>query len=129
LLAGCGRAEIKPVDIVAEDMCALCKMAISEKQYAAEFITHDGEPLKFDDIGCMVRYLEGQQNKDDIAAYFVVDFDSREWVRAEAAHYIRSSELQTPMSGGIVAFKDQSKMEAAAAQYQGDRLRFSDLLD
>jgi hypothetical protein len=33
------------------------------------------------------------------------------------------------MSGGIVAFKDQSKMEAAAAQYQGDRLRFSDLLD
>jgi copper chaperone NosL len=103
-------------------------MAISEKQYAAEFIDKDSEPYKFDDIGCMIRYVKGNQNKDTIAAYFVVDFDSQSWVKAEEAHYVRSSEFKTPMSGGMVAFKDKSKADGAVAKHQGELLSFSDLM-
>ncbi|MBI3950616.1 MAG: nitrous oxide reductase accessory protein NosL [Acidobacteria bacterium] len=128
-LIACQEAALRPVEIAAEDMCALCKMAISEKRFAAEFINRDGDAFKFDDISCMTRYIEGKRNRNAIAGYFVVDFDSREWVRGEEAHYVRSSELQTPMGGGIVAFKDRPKAEAAVTKYQGEHLSFNDLLN
>ena len=125
LAVGCQHAAPGPADIEPGDICASCKMAISEKRYAAELIDRDGELLRFDDIGCMLRWVEGQPH--EATAYFVADFDSRKWVRAEEAYYVRSPELKTPMSG-IVAFQDASSAEAAAARYHGDRLRLTDLL-
>lgn len=128
LLVGCQQAALAPVDISAEDICASCKMAISEKRYAAEFLTKDGEPVKFDDIACMARYVQTRQHKDTIATYFVVDFDSRQWVPAEAAHYVRSVDFQTPMRSGIVAYQDEAQAQAAVAVHHGTLLRFADLL-
>ena len=122
LLAACVRADIQPVELVAEDMCESCRMAISEKRYAAEFIDQDGNALKFDDLRCAVRYLQDKNNRIAIARTFVTDFDSRQWVKAEEAYYVRSSEFRTPMNGGIVAFRDKSRAEAAADQYHGQLL-------
>jgi copper chaperone NosL len=47
-----------PVDIDPGDMCQSCKMAISQKKYAAEFVDKDGGVFKFDDIGCMFRFAK-----------------------------------------------------------------------
>lgn len=125
--AGCGKVAIVPVAIAAEDMCDYCRMAISEKQYAAEVIDREANARKFDDIGCMLEYLNEQRDKQNIAAYFVVDFSSREWLKAEDAVFVRSPELKTPMAGGIVAFKDASRAELAAGAYRGSVLRFREL--
>src|SRR5262249_26365697 len=73
-LAGCGKPKFDPVEIAEEDMCAFCKMAISEKQYAAEFLNRDGDVFKFDDIGCMVSYVVEKKVGDSVAAFYVVDF-------------------------------------------------------
>ena len=126
-LAGCGKPKFEPVEIAAEDMCAFCKMAISEKQYAAEFLNQDGAVFKFDDIGCLVNQLKTRQNRHDIAAFFVVDYDARQWVNAERAYFVRSEEFKTPMSGRIVAFKDRSKAEEAATKYHGRLLGFDEV--
>jgi copper chaperone NosL len=126
-LAGCGKPKFEPVEIAAEDMCAFCKMAISEKPYAAELLTRDGDAFKFDDIGCLANQLKTRQNRRDIAAFFVVDYDSREWVNAEQAYFVRSEEFKTPMSGRVVAFKDRSKAEEAAAKYHGSLLGFDEV--
>jgi copper chaperone NosL len=126
-LAGCGKPKFEPVEIAAEDMCAFCKMAISEKPYAAEFLNRDGDVFKFDEIGCLANQLKTRQNRRDIAAFFVVDYDSREWVNAEQAYFVRSEEFKTPMSGRIVAFKDRSKADEAAAKYHGNLLGFGEL--
>lgn len=128
LLVACQSADLKPVNIATEDMCAFCKMAISEKRYAIEFIDQDGTPFKFDDIDCLRHYLERQQKKGTVAAYFVMNLDSRDWVKAEQAHYVRSSAFKTPMSGGIVAFKDARKAKEAVAQYEGELLSFRDIV-
>ena len=126
-LAGCGASKFEPVEIAAEDMCALCKMAISEKQYAAEFLDRDGDAFKFDDIGCLENRLKTRQNRRDIAALYVVDYDSRQWVNAEQAYFVRSEEFKTPMSGRVVAFKDRSRAEEAAAKYHGKPLGFDEV--
>jgi copper chaperone NosL len=127
LLDACAKQDTKPVEITPEDMCAFCRMAISEKRFAAEFITRDGDALKFDDIGCMVDYLMAKQDPQRVVAYFVADFETREWVQGEAAFYVRSAEFKTPMSHGIAAFKEQGRAAAEANKYQGRPMRFSEL--
>jgi copper chaperone NosL len=127
LLAACGKTEPQPLELAPEDMCAFCRMAISEKRFAAELVTDDGDTFKFDDIGCMLDFSKGKQNLQPIAASFVVDFETHEWVRGDAAFYVHSAEFKTPMSHGIVAFKDFSRAEAAAKKYQGRSIRFSEL--
>jgi copper chaperone NosL len=127
LIAACGKTGIEPADIAAEDMCAFCKMAISERRYAAEFLNRDGDAFKFDDLGCLTNYLRAKQNRDDIAAYFVMDYDAEQWVRGEQAYFVSSPEFKTPMGGGIAAFKDRSKAEEAAAKYQGKLMSFGEV--
>ena len=128
VFANCQKRTVEPVAIAPEDMCSYCKMAISEKQYAAELIDSEGQAFKFDDIGCMVNFVKKRKDSAKTAAYFVMDFENREWVKAENAYYVRSSELTTPMNGGIIAFKDQSRAQAAADKYHGTLLRFDEII-
>ena len=127
VVASCQSATQEPVAIEANDMCAFCRMSISEKRYAAELIDRDGEAFKFDDIGCMTNFRKEKKNDGPIRATFVMDFERREWLKAEDAFYVRSAEFKTPMSGGIVALRDESNALAAAAKYQGTMLRFTEL--
>jgi copper chaperone NosL len=127
-MAGCGATKFEPVEIAAEDMCALCKMAISEKQYASEFLNRDGDAFKFDDIGCMANYVEKKIARDSIAAFYVVDFDSKQWLKAEEAVFVASPNFHTPMSGGMVAFKHRSRAEVVAVANQGRRISFAEAL-
>jgi copper chaperone NosL len=103
-------------------------MAISERQYAAQVITRDGDAVKFDDIGCMAAYLRGAENEKQVIARFVADFDSRGWIKAEDAYYVKSPELKTPMRGGIVAFKDESSARRSAESYRGIGARFDEAM-
>jgi copper chaperone NosL len=127
-LAGCGKPKFEPVEIAAEDMCAFCKMAISEKPYAAEFLNRDGDVLKFDDIGCMASYVAEKKVGDSVAAFFVVDFHTKRWLKAEEADFIISPNFHTPMGGGMVAYKDRSRAEAAAAANRGRLISFAETL-
>ena len=123
LFSACEKREIQPVSLEPSDMCGFCKMAISEKRYAAEFISKDGDPFKFDDIGCMIRNIENKQKREAIAAVFVVDFDSKEWLKAESARFLRSSEFKTPMNGGIAAFREKTIPDSS----RGEWLSFDEL--
>jgi len=124
MLASCENKTIGPVAIEGTDMCSFCRMSISEKRYAAELIDNEGEVFKFDDIGCLANFVK---QKGTTGATFVMDFDRREWLRAENAVYVRSAELETPMNGGIVAFKDEARANAAVAKYHGSMLRFAEV--
>jgi copper chaperone NosL len=127
-LANCQKRGIAPVALEPEDMCSYCRMAISEKQYAAEVIDSDGQAFKFDDMGCMVNFIEGKKNRAPIVAYFVMDFDKREWIKGEDAFYVRTHEVKTPMNGGLVAFRTQSEAQQAVDKYQGKLLRWKDIV-
>jgi copper chaperone NosL len=126
-LGGCQKSVAEPSAIEPEDMCAYCKMAISEKRYAAQFVDSGGQPFKFDDIGCMINFANNKRGGDEIIAYFVMDFDERQWVKAEDAYYVNSKELKTPMDGHTAAFEEEAKAREAAARFHGRLLGFSDL--
>jgi copper chaperone NosL len=128
VFANCQKRTVEPVAIAAEDMCSYCKMVISEKQYAAELIDSEGQAFKFDDIGCMLNFVKKGSVSISASSFFVMDFDERQWIKADDAYYVRSSDLTTPMNGGIIAFKDRSPARQAADKYHGKLLRFKELL-
>ncbi len=128
ILAACQNRSVEPVALVPDDMCTYCKMAISEKPYASELIDSEGDVFKFDDVGCMLNFLNRRMSGKSARAYFVMDFNERQWIKAEEAFYVRSSSIKTPMSGGIIAFKTQAQAAEAAGKFQGQLLRFNELL-
>jgi copper chaperone NosL len=127
LLVACAASEVRPVELLPEDVCAACKMALSERQFAAEYVTRDGDARKYDDLGCLLDDVKEKQPQN-VAAYFVMDFNTKQWVNAHDAHFVRSAEIKSPMGGGVIAFKEQARAAEAAAQFKGAQVRFGDLL-
>lgn len=125
--SACHEAEIKPVDIAAEDVCTHCKMAISEKQFAAELITPDGDALKFDDIGCMQEYLK-EKPDSKVAAHFFMNYETKTWLEGNAATFVKAKEITSPMGGGIIALENETKAKNAAAEFSGQILSFTELM-
>ncbi len=116
LLLSCkGESEIRPVEIhYGEDTCERCRMIITQKEFSAQYILVDGRAKIFDDIGCMVHSLEKEGKK--VAAVFVRDYHSGEWIDGKEAFYIGSHTIKSPMGYGVIATKDRERAEKTAHQ-------------
>ena len=106
-------------------MCGHCRMAISQRQFAAEVLDSDENAVKFDDIGCMLRYLAN--GRQEPAAIFVTDYAARQWLDAKAAVFVQGSKVATPMAGGVLAFGGRAKAEVAARELGGSVVVFGQL--
>jgi len=129
LLVACSgpAGEVQPPEIhYGEDLCDACGMLISEAKFAAASVDQDGAAHKFDDIGDLLDYYAGHADAQ-VKAYFVHDYPSEKWLRAEAAHFIASPQIQTPMAHGIAAYADQAAAEAAAQKYGVKVMTFDEL--
>lgn len=131
ILAACGPSadvETPPEIVYGQDVCDRCGMIINEETFAAAYWTEEGEARRFDDIGGMIAYIT--EKSENIASYWVHDFGTGEWIRAEEAHFVLADDLMTPMGFGIAAFIDNEQARAFA---NGDEnvkiLSFTELLD
>lgn len=117
LLSACASRSTEPqppVIIYGQDVCDECGMLISEARYAAATLVVDGEPHKFESIGDMVLY-HMERPDQTVRAWFVHDYNSEVWVAGEAAFYVVSAEIHSPMGVGIAAFETQADAETFAA--------------
>ena len=115
----------EPPDIrYGEDSCERCLMIINEARFASAYVTGAGETRRFDDIGGMVAH--NNEISEDVAVFWVNDFDTEEWLKAEEAFYVESQQ-QTPMGFGIIAFADQQRANQWATENEGLMLSFADL--
>jgi copper chaperone NosL len=128
LLVGCGSGPDldQPPDIrYGEDACERCAMIINEARYAAAYVMPDGESRLFDDIGGMAAYND--EAAEVVAVFWVHDYDSEEWLKAEEAHFVKSEDLLTPMGFGIVAFVYQDRAAEWADEQAGVVHTYSEL--
>ncbi len=109
-----------------EDSCDRCLMIINEARFAAAYVTEDGTARRFDDIGGMVAHDAEMQ--EDVAVYWVHDFETEEWIRADEAYFVKSDEQITPMGFGIVAFTTHDQAEMWAGERQAMVMDFSQLV-
>lgn len=135
LAAGCaqGTAEIKPPEIrYGEDVCAECKMIISDPRFAAAY-TYEVSPGRyenalFDDIGDMLIYAD-KHPEHTVVAWWVHDYDSKEWLDGQQAVYVFSHNLQTPMAQGTAAFASLEAAQRLAGELQGEVFDWNGLLE
>lgn len=116
LLAACApqSTEPQPPEIVYDfDVCAGCGMLISEPRFAGALVLADGPALKFDDLGDMVMYQLDRPNLK-ITAWFVHDYYTETWTRAETAFYIAYAGIASPMGHGLAAFATQAAADTFA---------------
>lgn len=128
-LVACGSAADagpQPPDIAyGQDVCATCGMVIDQPKFAAATVLTSSESHKFGDIGDMLVYHMDHPDQT-VAAWFVHDYHSEEWIDAQTAHYVISAELITPMSYGVAAFSQQSDAAQLAQELGVSVLSFDE---
>lgn len=125
MTAGCSAQATKPVEINENvDSCDICHMGIRDASLAAEVLI-DGKPMKFDDIGCMVIYLQQHKNID---AAFVHAYDSKEWIDFQKSYFVHDSSIESPMGYGIAAFLTKQAAEKFANKHGGQVFSADELL-
>lgn len=76
-------------------------MLVSDKRYAAEVVDDTGERRFFDDIGCLVLWMDGHKAPERAWAR---DSVAATWVDARTAKYMQGA--RTPMDFGFEARAD-----------------------
>ncbi len=106
-----------------------CKMAISQPQYAAQFIDKEGNHYKFDDIGCMLAFVRQRNLKSSDLTFFFMDYtNSTHWLDAATAVLVKSARIDSPMASGLAAFDGGRAANDFAADNQGRVLAVAEVL-
>ncbi|MFN3841188.1 MAG: nitrous oxide reductase accessory protein NosL [Cyclobacteriaceae bacterium] len=111
-LAACS---VKPEPInYGQDNCHLCKMTIMDKKFGAEVVTTKGKIYKFDDVNCMVNFLNsGFLDDRDVAFRLVIDYSQPgKLIPADEAFFVKSPDIRSPMASQVASFEtDEEKNE------------------
>jgi len=112
VLASCD-GDPRPEDLVkGRDLCATCRMPVSDVRFAAQ-ITAPGElPRFFDDPGCFAEFVRTGELKEKGAVAWVADHRTGAWVRADRAIYTRVPNLTTPMNHKLVAHESTASRDS-----------------
>lgn len=123
-LSGCGTGDKWPEGIQAivwdRDTCSRCNMTISDRRFAAQL---RGGPkntaFKFDDIGCLIFWLEEKREQfpwmaDEATRMWVAGFDSRSreemiWHDPRKVRYVARS---SPMGYNSAAIGTAAEAES-----------------
>ena len=125
--AACGvKAEGPPAIVVDRTACSHCGMLISEPLYAAAYQAPGAAARVFDDIGCL---RDAARAEAPGLRFWFHDADDRRWIEGAGAVFVASSEIRTPMGGGLIAYRDPAAADRSAVKHRGRILRsISDLL-
>lgn len=132
ILWGCAKVDpdAPPEVTYGVSVCADCGMIISDERYATALVVEDerGRPeaLLFDDAGDQIIY-ERENQTGKVLARWVHDQQTKAWLPAESAWYMRAKSLPTPMASGIAAFAQKADAERMAGELDGVLLTFDQL--
>lgn len=89
------------------DICVNCLMGLADQKYSAQSINMRNEVIWYDDLGCLVQYMNSpdwEKYGGDEAVSYVGDASTGEWLKVEEAWYVYG--VDTPMGYGYAAHKD-----------------------
>lgn len=120
----------EPQPLVAgKDECYYCKMRIADTKFGAEIITAKGKLYKFDDIKCMIDFMNSELLSDEkIKNLYAVNYiNSQVLLNVNEATFLKSSNLRSPMNSGIAAFGSLTESESFTNDFPGEILTWQQL--
>lgn len=108
------------------DQCAFCKMNIADGKFASEIITTKGRVYKFDDLHCMIGYLD--DNSADIKSHFVNQYTADNiLIPAETAFYLKGGTISSPMRGNIAAFANEEEANLFKNKFEATSVSWNEI--
>lgn len=126
LLQACSSSVPGPAQVdTRNDMCAHCRMPVSDARLAGQIVAPGEEPRFFDDLGCLRDYLAAHADLPAQSRVFVADYANGGWLPAGSAVYRRVAEIETPMGSHMIAFATADASNAVPSD--APRLSASDV--
>jgi nitrous oxide reductase accessory protein NosL len=113
-----GNTQKQPIKIIPNHFTDVqCAMTIKDEHHACEVVSPNGKTWFFDDIGCLVKWLEDKSFKDQAIIWTHAE-DTGAWIDAKKAWYTLTD--RTPMHYGFGA---REKKEDGVISYDQMRLK------
>jgi len=87
-------------------------MGVADPKFGSEIITNKGKIYKFDDVGCMIRFMKSDGiEKKNISRTVVVNYEKQnDFIDADKAVLIISERTKSPMGFNIAAFPNKESV-------------------
>jgi len=84
-----------------------------DQKFGAELVTEKGKIFIFDDVNCMLQYMDSEEGKRQTYKHILVTdyLNPGTLLDANVAHYLKSESIQTPMASQVVAISDFNLLE------------------
>lgn len=94
-----------------KDNCQFCKMTIMDNKYGCELVTQKGKNFKFDDVSCMIKYINiSEQTPKDYAHIVVNSYDKpTALIGVDRLYFLISPKFSSPMMGNVAAFTEEKQ--------------------
>lgn len=110
------------------DACDHCGMKLVDNRYGAMIVTGKGKAFRFDDLNCMVNYLNENVKEAEVGKLLITDFSSPgTLIDATKAHYLKNEELKSPMGANAAAFEKSDSLEKYFAALSGEKVHWADV--
>jgi copper chaperone NosL len=112
------------------DACSFCKMTAVDPKFGAEIVTKKGKIYIFDDVNCMVQFLnEKTVEPGAISQMLAIDFNAPgQLINVHKAYFLKSGKITSPMSSGIAAFSSESARYDKQQHYEGEPLTWDQVI-
>ena len=128
VLASCS---VNPTPIqYSKDACYHCKMTLMDRKFGAEVVTSKGKVYIFDDVGCLVTFLQTDEvKKENIAHCLITDFATPGvLVDASTAFYLQADAVSSPMASNLAAFARRSDLDTFDNIWHGNILTWEQVI-
>lgn len=127
VLASCS-ADPRPI-AYGQNGCHHCKMTLMDPKFGAELVTEKGKVFIFDDVNCMLQYMDSEDGKSQLFKHVLVTDYLNPGVLLDAnfAFYLKSEEFKTPMASNIVAFPDYGLLKEYKTKSGGVYMAWGEL--
>jgi copper chaperone NosL len=111
---------------IGKDNCNYCKMTISDARFGIEIITNKGKILKFDDIKCMLGFIEQDSSlKEKIKNIYVANYLlPTHLINIKEAQLLHSIDFRSPMNGNIAAFDNIENLHKINKEFKGSIIKW-----
>lgn len=119
----------KPIHF-GKDACHACKMTLMDPVFGAEVVTQKGKTFVFDDVNCLMDFLNKENQPDEAYAHLLVvnHAEPEQLIDAKTAFYVLSDEIKSPMASRVAAFASETDMRVYRSKYNGVYLAWGELV-
>lgn len=125
----CGDEEVSldPPEIrYGQDISEMGMFVVDPRYTVATLPEKSEEWLLFDDIGELFKYRD-VHNDAAFQVMWVNDYHDEDWLPAEDAWYLESTELNSPMGWGVAAFREEADARTMQQDIGGELLKWEDV--